>query len=289
MKFLILAILFAPIFSHAQSQELILREEVKVYEKKSRKSEVIDTLNTGARVPVSTVDYGPWYKIKLDPDGESREAWVWKKDLKKSRIRFMDGGASKKKSSVYHWNKSAGAQVVFTQVHIDPRQVSSSDGSVIYELDANDGNSIFFGFFYDYPWSKRWVVHSYVDFREHNLKGKGRTPPGSPQSAEISMGQKFVSFGMDFRYYTDLDGAFWYSFGVELAKGYAVDLTINDIPSPVSGDDLPFYAFVHAGLGYDFQFSNDFYIIPEIKAAWAANGKVLVYSVDATVNISYVF
>ncbi len=133
------------------------------------------------------------------------------------------------------------------------------------------------------------MLRLFLNLREHDLEGEGRFNSQSAAQNDITMSQSFLSFGALVKFYGSKDSNFWWGLGVELANGSNVDLSFNDVQTEVSGDGLPFYAFLSLPIGYDFNLGSGFGITPDIRLNYAVNSDNLVYAIEFTLATTYQF
>ncbi len=279
-------ILFPPNL-HADTQELVLREELTVYKKPRNSSDVLILLEAGEKVPVSTRDYGAWKKIKVEAGGKTQFGWVKNSDIKKSRIRVVDTSTTGSSKGAYHTKRGAGIFYHFSYVSIGEFEFATTNPALDVTVKDLTGVSSFFGFHYDYPWNDRKMVRFFFSLRENDVEGDGTFSGNIFNSVEFT--QSMMAFGATLKNYKDAKANSWWGYGLEVAKITEAEVTRGSTKTEVPDDELPFYILPHLALGYDFPLSGNIYLLLDAKLLFIINADDFSYALDSGVSFSYSF
>ena len=117
-----------------------------------------------------------------------------------------------------------------------------------------------------------------------NVSGKGNYE-GSGSETLVSVEQNFWSLSALYRdYYSSIKGL-WWSAGAGIDSGQQVDLTIDGTKESLSGDALPFYSRVIAGLGYDYSLTGAWTIESGLHLSYVVNADKTIVPIDLSLII----
>jgi len=117
-----------------------------------------------------------------------------------------------------------------------------------------------------------------------NIISSSTIPTGA---ANAVLTESFFTIGTMGQYY--FGTSFWAGVGLQLDKPSSGTLNIVGFnPSALANSDMPNFFYMYGVVGYDFQISNNFFIVPDIRVG-ALFSTPLIIEADATLGIAYAF
>lgn len=272
-------------------QELILREEIPVYKKRSSSSRLLKRLEPGDRAILSTRNYGSWRKIQIEYRGRKKFAWIRAKDIRKSRVRFVKDVREKVNTNQLHSRYAFGINSVLSFYWAGAREVESADG-LISEVDPSSGMSMYFGFSLDIPYTNTLGFRLYGNLRKDSVNGRqvfSNFSGGSASKTKFTMDREYFSFGVLGKFYKNKFDRTWWGLAGELASGNSVTFVANEENVEVGKDSLPFFVFLIGSWGYDIQYGKNFLVVPEFRLGTALNADAITLNPEFVLNTSYMY
>lgn len=276
-----LSIVFLILFSSAAlaGVNLVVREKIPVY-LSPKKQKVLFYLKKGNKVAVSAKTYGSWRKIQFKHKDKDYSAWIRKADIRRSKIVFSGSGniegIGRRKSKI-------GLSINALNTQMGEQQVTDESG-LKSNFDRMSGSSSYFGLVFDTPYKKTKSIRLFFSLYNVNVSGKGNYE-GSGSETLVSVEQNFWSLSALYRdYYSSIKGL-WWSAGAGIDSGQQVDLTIDGTKESLSGDALPFYSRVIAGLGYDYSLTGAWTIESGLHLSYVVNADKTIVPIDLSLII----
>lgn len=292
MKYLLcLFILILQLPAYAVS-DLIVREKLRVYLKRNTKSKVVSTLQRGDKVVISPKLYGDWRKVLVTYDGERRPGYILSKDIKVSVISDrLEGVVNDLLIS-----SSFGGQIIanfnYQQAHAKPLE-GFDDASV----DDLSGFGTYFGGHYHFQFKDgifggKWkeqlegvLLKTYIEQKKLFFQGSGELVADQTDTVEVTYTSTVA--GLTAKFYENFNSFYWIGGGLEVGL-------INDLSASLEGgaklpliQSVPTPVIVHAGMGWDFKYSDSTYISPEIRAGVFFTESPMVFTFEFLVNVSF--
>lgn len=215
--------------------------------------------------------------------------YIYTKDLKGAKIRRIKAESSLEKTfpskKNYNENYGLGLRALYTTM----KQGGYSDtiSEVDYQFSDFESNTLDFELQLGLPSRSSWNYRFSFIQRSTNFKSTSETVGIQQEPVEVERKQKLIGIGLNGHYY--FAEALYFLLSIELGKGTEVDLKFGGQRLATTDTDLPFFALVGIGIGYDFQIFENWYLNPEIKLGADLNSDPLTsfYSIALGVNKSF--
>ncbi|MBT4761117.1 MAG: hypothetical protein HOO06_05405 [Bdellovibrionaceae bacterium] len=263
--------------------DLIVRGEIKVYKQATTKSKLISTLIRGDRVVISPKLYGSWRKVLVTYRGKRQGGFVQNKDIILSSIEERNH----EEYNTFRTNKSIS---VSTNIVFELQSESDFDivGFDAATIGSRSGYNYFLGIDYQMPVSSWGLLQFSLKKRGSELEGNAEMiPDGGRNMVEIH--QNMISVGSFLKFYKDKSSFFWKGAGLEIAKVNSIGVNLTDGASLTYNGDLPTYIIGSVGMGWDYKWKENLYIIPEARASAIINASPIVLSGELILSLSWIF
>lgn len=274
------------------AQELVFRQQTKVYASRNPKADVLTVYERGDRVPVSKENYGPWKKIIAEANGKKQIGWVMLRDLKGARIRKVDeekvttpSGVRKKLQPVYRKNTGVGFAGNLSYYKQGSGEEDLQNGSRM-NYSGLDGTAVYLSVFGDFELTSTLNLRGYIALRDVGRSGNATYPPGT-DSRSTNLDQTGFALGSTLKFYSNSDSNKWWGPGIEIMQVSKSDVTATSVTTGYKDD--PLYVFAHLAAGYDFHLFNSIFILPEVRLGAAVNGSPFILNFEILIPFAYRF
>ncbi|MDZ4676638.1 MAG: hypothetical protein SGI74_03930 [Oligoflexia bacterium] len=280
-----------PSFGHADSLEINV-EQVKVYGAPDEESDVIFTLFKGDSVPLSKKSVPNYKKVLIQDGGQKRVGYIKNSELTR-------GGAKTKPQKNQPKSKLKGlaGHVVLGltgggNYQYQGARTYTDTASATASISALSGFSTLFGAFVDYPFSERFSVSGYFQYKKVSVTGTASysltTIPNV--ATDTFLKETFLVFGALLKFYPNRNGSWWFGGGAQVDKATAGTLKFGGFPEgPLENKDLPTFTYVYAAIGANFPLFGKFYFMPDLRFGVLLVSNPLIIEADIIGNIGYSF
>lgn len=263
--------------------DLVVREEVKVYQNPTMRSKVISTLTRGDKVVISPMLYGNWRKVLVTYQGKRQGGFVLIKDISLSIIEDREA----KGTNLFRKNHSFG----FNLNLIFQLQANSNFDVVGFDnatIGSRTGLDFYLGLDYQRPVSSWGLLQFSLKKRSTKLQGNAELIPGGG-SDMVEIDKSMISIGSFLKYYKDESSFFWKGAGLEIAKVNSIDVNLSNGAPLKYKDEEMIYIIGNIGMGWDIKWNDKYYITTEARGNVNFNGQPMIFSLEAIVSLSRIF
>lgn len=275
------------------AQELVFRQQTKVYSQRNPKAKVLTVYGKGDRVPVSSGKYGAWKKIIAEVRGKKQVGWVLNRDIRGAKIQNKDVDHAYTPSGIRRnlprtYRKKIGAGVFMSLSYYNQGSGDQElEGTyATMKASSQSGMAPYVGVFGDFILGAKMNLRGYLAMRDMSRSGDAIFPPGV-DSKSTRINQKGISLGSTLKIYSHPDSSSWWGGGLELTKVSKTEIEASGGKASFKKD--LFYIFGHLALGYDFQLYKDIYILPEFRLGAAFNGEPFILNAEILIPVGYRF
>lgn len=280
MKFIIALVTLLSSLQVFAVTDLIVRESLTVYKKRSTRSKVVTTLLRGDKVVVSPEVYGKWRKVLVTYDGKRKPGYVQIRKIQTSVIKERLEG----EINELLLDQSVGGQFSFFYSFQPARSFPVQGFTDPAKINDQSGFSTNIGAHYQYPWRKGILLKGYLDNKTIKLQGRGEIVPDVPIDMKIDY--TLITLGAMAKFYNNHNSFFWKGAGIEI--GSISGVSVQAGPGAVLyGGKVPMPIIATGSLGWDYKVSNDIYITPEIRASALLSESPMILSIELMVDVSY--
>ncbi|MFK8137049.1 MAG: hypothetical protein AB8E15_01700 [Bdellovibrionales bacterium] len=275
-------------FQLLAGSELLVGSRIPVFSKASSESKIVKVMKQGDVLPLSGRKTGSWLEVYLKKkNGSFGVAFVNKRFLKKSRIRYGTKDIDLRNKSVYHQSFALGFIFGPSTTRV-AKQVITDTSSSSTEIESLVAQSLVAGLMMEYPYSARTQLSFRVFSENLEYTGKGKYTLSGIET-DIAISQEFINLQFVIKRYLHDEGDFWWAYGGELAVGQAARVRVDTDTEDVGSDDLPFFGALLFGTGYDYRLSRDFYMVPELQLNVIVNSDISIIQFRSLFSFTYKF
>ncbi len=262
--------------------DFFVKEEVQVFSKPDRNSEVLITLQEGDKALASTKYYHQgWRKIRVRVGEKPRVGYVDGKDL---RLSFFKERGGKPKIAPHRERWSFGGGVGLGYLLQTERSYSLSGGAGNLDVNKMATPALSLSGYIELPFDGH-KIKLYGIARYFMYSGQGVTSSGdtraSVQQTELALGA-----GGNAKIYLGSKNKYWIGAGGELSKALSAQLTTSD-DTQLTEEEPPLYLFATLNFGWDHEIIPGLYILPEVRGLFSF--KPNVYGMEFFVSSGFGF
>ncbi|MEC9283012.1 MAG: hypothetical protein VX642_09880 [Bdellovibrionota bacterium] len=267
--------------------QLQVEESIAVYKKRNSKTRPIFYLEKGMTANLRMKSKkSKWYRVYVKKSGRTFKAWIQSKDIYWSKI--LDSNAqktqvSKKAARKLLPKRAFGLLFEFNRTNMGELSFQDS-GGITSQFDAMNGDSSYFGFFFEVPRENGNLIRAEFALQSFNVKGEG-IYSGSSTKSDIELTQNFLS--VRFAYHHFLFQNFFAVMGGAVDNGQSVTLRVDSTEEDVSGEDLPFYIRGILGIGYNFYSGDSFKVDCVAKGSYVFNSDRSIFPLAFNLSVAY--
>lgn len=282
-KILFFIILGLSLNAYSEIIDLLVKENLDVYQKPSTNSKKISTLTRGDKVVLSPVGYGEFRKVLVTYKGKRVGGYILAKNIRLSKeISRGDSGDNLLKRS-----KSFTFSLDFTyntQFEKDLQINGYSDATI----GTQKGVSNTFSLGYQHPFRQNFVFQYKLTKLKLVWDGSGDLNV-STTGVGIETKIDGWALGANMKYYSNIDSIFWWKLGADVVSIQSIELTADNGVNIVDASEISSLFNLSLGIGWDAEYSHNFFIVPEIYTNFYFGADKMPMQIGAALTLSWIY